>query len=125
METDYQFKYIQLNIDDYPTKENTQINIIDFLDNDSIMILSRSHVEQLQNLITDTTNFSEGECGTFHLNGGIVIMDADTIKGIIEMGCGFGQWSFQPENPNAKWGNFNDKGFNIATKLLDDINIQK
>jgi hypothetical protein len=123
--TKYNIHYLQLNFLNYPDDTTIGQNILKFKDSISKkpFYLTGGQEYQLYQLINDTTNFSEGECGTFHLNAGILVFDKDKICGTISIGCGYNQWNFSSENSNAKYGLFSDKGFKKMEKLLDDINL--
>lgn len=113
-------RYVQLNFDQFPTDRTIEPDPLEHLD--SAMTLTAAQVEQLQALVTDSSNFSEGDCGTFHLNAAIVVARRDSAVGIIRIGCGYNQWNFQPANPMSKWGGLNDRGFAAMQALLDDVN---
>jgi len=117
--------YLQLNFLNFPDDNFIGKDIIDFKDsipNNSFLLDSRQRQELLE-LISDSSNFSGGDCGTFHLNSGIVVAHKDKINATINIGCGFNQWNFSPENPVSKYGSFNEKGFKQMEKLLDNINL--
>ena len=88
-------------------------------------MLTNKQEYQLYELINDKTNFSNGDCGTFHLNAGFFVFENDKICGTINIGCGYNQWNFSSENLNAKWGSFNEKGFKKIEELLDNIHLAK
>lgn len=123
--TKYSVKYIQLNFINYPTDETIGIDIYDLQDHKDGKKMELTNKQELNlfNLITDTTNFSEGDCGTFLLNAGFLIYQDDKSVGKINVGCGYNQWNFKPDNYQSKWGGLNDKGFREMEKLLDDINL--
>ena len=72
--------------------------------------------------ILDSTNFSHGECGTFALNAGFVFIENDSIKGTIELSCGYYQWHFNPYSPNTMDGSLSRNGFKKMKTMLDRIN---
>lgn len=116
---------MQLNFLNFPNDSTVGQDILKFADsisNKSFLLLGRQEY-QLYQLINDTTNFSEGDCGTFHLNAGILVFDKDKICGTINIGCGYNQWNFSSKNLNSKYGAFNERGFNKMQQLLDDINL--
>lgn len=121
----YSVTYIQLNFINYPTDETIGKDIFDIQDykDGKKMKLTNKQEFNLFKLVTDTTDFSEGECGTFQLNAGFIIYQGDKSVGKINVGCGYSQWNFQPDNYQSKWGVLNDKGFSKMEKLLDDINL--
>ena len=123
----FQVYYLQFNYLNFPDDNYVGKEIIDFKDSiktKSFLINKQLRIELLK-LVSDTTNFSEGDCGTFHLNGGFIIADKDRIKATIDIGCGFNQWFFNPQNISSKYGSFNDKGFEEMERLLDKINLLK
>ena len=121
----YNIRYLQLNFSTLPDDSTLEQDILKF--NDPIshksFLLSGKQKYQLYQLINDISNFSEGDCGTFHLNAGILVFDIDKICGAINIGCGYNQWNFSSENLNAKYGAFNERGFKRMQQLLDDINL--
>ena len=123
--TKYTVTYIQLNFSNYPTDDTIEKDIFDLQDHKDgkKMKLTNKQEFHLSKLVTDTTNFSEGDCGTFHVNAGFIVYQDDKSVGKINVGCGYNQWNFQPENYQTKWGGLNDKGFSEMEKLLDDINL--
>jgi hypothetical protein len=123
--TKYSATYIQLNFINHPTDETIGKDIIDLQDEKGgkKMKLTNKQEFNLYKLVTDTTNFSEGDCGTFQLNAGFIIYQDDKAVGKINVGCGYNQWNFFPENNQSKWGGLNEKGFRKMEKLLDDINL--
>ena len=120
----YTVKYIQLDFKNYPSEEMMEANLLDNVNSDNVMVLTQDQIIKLARLVTDSSNFSNGECGTFHLNAGFVIEKEAFVRGIITIGCGFNQWEFQPDNTFSKFGALNDDGFDIMTKLLDEINLE-
>jgi hypothetical protein len=88
-------------------------------------ILTGRQKQQLFKLVNDSTNFSNGECGTFFLNAGFLIDYKKVKAGKINIGCGFNQWNFEPENKAAKYGGLSKKGFKNMERLIDEINLGK
>lgn len=123
--TKYSATYVQLNFINYPTDETIGKDIIDLQDDKGgkKMKLTNKQEFNLFKLVTDCTNFSEGDCGTFELNAGFIIYQDDKAVGKINVGCGYNQWNFFPDNNQSKWGGLNEKGFSEMEKLLDDINL--
>jgi|GEM_PF-3221448 len=123
--TKYSATYIQLNFDQFPMEETVGNDILDFQDGKGgkKMKLTNQQEFNLYKLVTDSTHFSEGDCGTFHLNAGFIIYQGEKIVGKINVGCGYGQWNFFPHNNQSKWGALNEKGFRAMEKLLDEINL--
>jgi hypothetical protein len=123
--TKYNIRYLQLNFFNVPDDSTVGQNILKFTDsiNNKSFLLTGRQEYQLYQLINDATNFSEGDCGTFYLNAGILVFDKDKICGTINIGCGYNQWNFSSENLNAKYGAFNERGFSKMQQLLDDINL--
>lgn len=123
--TKYSVSYIQLNFINYPTDETIGKDIFDLQDHKDgkKMKLSNRQEFNLFKLVTDSTNFSEGDCGTFQLNAGFIVYQGDKAVGKINVGCGYNQWNFFPDNNQSKWGGLNDKGFKEMEKLLDDLNL--
>jgi hypothetical protein len=117
--------YLQINFLNFPDDNYTGKNILDFKDSISTtsLILTNQQRLELFKLVTDTSNYSEGDCGTFHLNAGFILFDNRKICSTIDIGCAFNQWNFTPEIPNSKHTSFNEKGFKNMEKLLDDINL--
>lgn len=122
--SDYDINYIQLNVDPFLNEEITGKGIEELMYTDSIYPLEQIDKTRLTEIISDSLNFSYGECGTFALNAGFVFTKNDTIKGIIALGCGFSQWRFEPWNINAMHGSLSDEGFDKMTKMLDEINLK-
>ena len=123
--TKYNIRYLQLNFSSFPNDSAVGQDILKFTDtiSNKSFLLSGRQKYQLYQLINDTSNFSEGDCGTFHLNAGILVFDKENICGTINIGCGYNQWNFSSDNLNAKYGAFNERGFMKMQKLLDDINL--
>lgn len=123
--TGYSVTYIQLNFDQFVTDETISNDILDRQDGKGgkKMKLTNQQEFNLYQFVTDSTHFSEGECGTFHLNAGFIIHQADQVVGYINVGCGYGQWYFFPGNNQSKGGLVSEKGFRAMEKLLDDINL--
>jgi len=122
--SDYDIKYVQLNFNPFVDEEIMGKGIEELMFKDSIYTLDQIDKSRLTEIISDSLNFSRGECGTFALNAGLVFIKNDTIKGIIEMGCGYYQWGFEPWNTNSMDGSLSDSGFDKMTKMLDNINVK-
>ena len=116
--------YLQLNFLNFPDDNYMGKSILDFTDSISTAswILTNKQRIDLFKLVSDTSNYSEGDCGTFHLNAGFILLDSNNVCATIDIGCGFNQWNFNPEIPNSKHTSFNEEGFKKMEKLLDDIN---
>jgi hypothetical protein len=121
----YNICYLQLNFINFPDDSTIGQDILKFSDSirNKPFSLTNRQEYRLYQLINNTTNFSEGDCGTFHLNAGILVFDEGKICGTINIGCGYNQWNFSSENSKAKYGLFNEKGFKKMQELLDDINM--
>ncbi|RTQ51674.1 hypothetical protein EJV47_07715 [Hymenobacter gummosus] len=117
----YSVKYVSLNFDAAP--RTTGGDVLSFLNNPQYPAIQLSNRQewQLYRLATTPAFYSEGDCGTFHLNAGFVVYQGSRIVGTINVGCGFNQWNYAPHNPQAKWGGLNDQGFRAMQQLLDDI----
>lgn len=122
--SEYNIKYVQLNFNPFVDEEIMGKRIEEFMYKDSIYTLDQIDKSRLTEIISDSLNFSYGECGTFALNAGFVFIKNDTIKGIIEMGCGYYQWRFEPWNKNSMDGSLSNIGFEKMSKMLDDINLK-
>ncbi|NOQ73898.1 MAG: hypothetical protein GQ574_17960 [Crocinitomix sp.] len=120
----YEVLYVQLNFSPFLDEEIAGHGIEEFIYKDSIYILDNIDQTNLTEIILDSSNFSRGECGNFALNGGFIFTQNDTIKGIIEMGCGYSQWSFESWNENVLDGSLSDIGFEKMSDVLDDINLK-
>ncbi len=116
--------YLQLNFFESPGHPFIGKDIVDFKDSipEKSILLNYDQRKSLYELISDSTNFSEGDCGTFHLNAGFILTHNKRIYGTIDIGCGYNQWNFDPVNPISKYGSLNEKGFINMKALLDDIN---
>ena len=121
---EYDIKYIQLNFNPFVDEETMGKGIEELMYKDSTYTLDQTDKVRLIEIISDSLNFSYGECGTFALNAGFVFTRNDTIKGIIEMGCGYYQWGFEPWNTNSVDGSLSDSGFDKMKKMLDEINLK-
>lgn len=117
-----QVDYFQFNSDPFPMENTWKINILDTFNCHRGWSLNRSEITELKGIITTRNSFDEGECGTFYINAGFVIHINHTIKGLIKIGCAYGQWIFIPENNYSNDNILSEKGFNQMTKLLDKIN---
>ncbi len=115
-------KYIQLNFNPFLDEEIMGKSIEDLMFKDSVYTLDKIDKERLSSIISDSVNFTYGECGTFALNAGFVFIENDTIKGTIQLGCGYADWGFEPGNINSLDGSLSDIGFEKMTTMLDDIN---
>ena len=120
----YTIKYFQHNFNNFPTDTTMYLSAADFAESPNLATLDSVDVASLVRLISDSTNFSEGDCGTFALNAGIIVFREETIAGLISIGCGYNQWEFKPFNPNCKWGGLNRKGFKQMSDMLDSINAK-
>jgi hypothetical protein len=118
---EYVVKYFQHNFNNFPTDSTMSLKIVDFAESPNWVTLDSIDVSTLVQLVSDSTNYSDGDCGTFALNAGIVVFKNDKIKGLISIGCGFNQWEFEPFNADTKWGGLNDKGFQKMSDMLDEI----
>jgi hypothetical protein len=118
--------YLQLNFLNFPDDNYVGKNILDFKDSISTTALALTNKQRLElyKVVTDTSNFSEGDCGTFHLNAGFIVLDNRKVCSTIDIGCAFNQWNFNPEIPNSNHTSFNEKGLKNIEKLLDDINLK-
>lgn len=122
----FEIRYLQLNFLSFPTNEMIGNSIIRFADslNTKSVLLTNEQVLDLFNLINEKSNFSEGDCGTFHLNAGFFVLLKGKICATIDIGCNYAQWNFSSENPNSKFGFLNEAGVKKMTSLLDDINLK-
>lgn len=121
----YTIKYFSHNFNNFPTDSTMDLEVREFAESEELVTLDSIDIASLVQLISDSTNFGDADCGTFALNAGIIVFSEDKIKGEISIGCGFNQWNFKPFNPNCKWGGLNRKGFERMTKMLDRIEIRK
>ncbi len=122
---EYEVNYIQLNFNPFIDKDIMGKGIEELMYKDSTYPLDQIDKAKLFDIISDSLNFSYGECGTFALNAGFVFIKNDTIRGIIKMGCGYYQWGFEPWNKNALDGSLSDSGFEKMIKIVDGINLKK
>lgn len=122
--SEYDIIYVQLNFNPFLDEEFMGKGIEELMYKDSTYSLDPTDKFRLTEIISDSLNFSKGECGTFALNAGFIFTRNDTIKGIIEMGCGYSDWGFQPMNKNSMDGSLSDLGFEKMTKMLDEINLK-
>ncbi len=120
----YSVEYIQLPFHDEPTKEMIGGNILAFQDYPKAKKLQLTNQQErmLCQFVTDTTHFSEGQCGTFQLDAGFIIHANRQVVGIINVGCGYNQWLFEPENSHADQRSLSARGFGKMTVLLDALN---
>jgi hypothetical protein len=120
----YSIEYIQLSFDDEPTEETIGEDIVALQDCPKAkkVPLTNQQERLLCQLVTDSTHFSAGECGTFQLDAGFIIHANRQVVGVINVGCGYNQWLFQPENGHSDQRSLNAKGFNKMTALLDALN---
>jgi hypothetical protein len=121
---EYTIRYLQHNFDPFLNDSTMYLKVVDFAESPNLVTLDSIDVVSLVQLISDSTNFSHGECGTFALNAGIIVFHEESINGIVSIGCGYSQWEFEPFNPNCRYGGLNEKGFELMTKMLDEINIK-
>lgn len=123
--TQDQVYYLQLNFLNFPEDSYIGKNILYFADSlsNKFLLLHNQQRIELYKLITDSSNFAGGDCGTFHLNAGFVIAGKDKIKATIDIGCAYNQWNFNPENSNSKYGALNEKGFRKMEKIIDKFNL--
>lgn len=117
--------YLQLNFFKSPEENYVGAKILNYLDsvNNIFLLLNNQQRTQLAKIIIDSTNFSEGDCGTFHLNAGFIVVSDKKITATIDVGCAYNQWNFSPQNSHSKYGVLNEKGFREMEKLLDNINL--
>ena len=120
----YSIEYIQLPFDDEPTEVMIGGDIVALQDYPKAKKVQLTNQQEclLYHLVTDTTHFSAGECGTFQLNAGFIIHANRQVVGIIDVGCGYNQWLFEPENSYTDQRSLSDKGFGKMTALLDALN---
>jgi hypothetical protein len=123
--TKYSVTYIQLNLSNQLADDTFGKDILALQNNKEAkkMNLTNKQEFNLFKFITNTTNFSESDCGTFHINAGFIIYQDDKFVGKINIGCGYNQWNFQPENYKSRSGGLSKNGFTEMEKLLDDINL--
>jgi len=122
--TQYTIKYLQHNFNNVPIDTTVDLSVADFAESGDLATLDSADVSALVQLISDSTNFSEGDCGTFALNAGVIVFRDETIRGMVSIGCGYNQWNFKPFNPNCNWGSLNQKGFEKMSDMLDAINTK-
>ncbi len=122
--SEYDIRYIQLNFDPFINEEIMGRGIEELMFKDSMYTLDLIDKNRLSKMISDSLNFSRGECGTFALNAGFVFIKNDTIRGIIEMGCGCYDWGFEPGSNFSQDGSLSDQGFEAMTIMLDSINYK-
>lgn len=122
---EYSIRYLQLNFFTFPSIETTHHTILQYEDsiNKKTLLLTTKQQYQLYQLICDKRNFSSGDCGTFHLNAGFFVIKKRKICATINIGCGYNQWNFSPENSHSMSGALNRKGFKKMEILLDNINL--
>lgn len=101
--------------------------VIDFVEAQHVMKYELTNTEEyfLLHLLTDSNSFEQGDCGTFWLEGGFVFYKNEQLAGYIDLGCGYSQWLFHPENKLTRTGNLNEHGFWKIQALLDNINKRK
>jgi len=121
---EYEILYVQLNFNPFVDEEITGKGIEELITKKTVYSLDLTDKTRLTEIILDSLNFSYGECGTFALNAGLVFIKNDTIRGIIEMGCGYYQWEFEPWNINSMDGSLSDSGFDKMTVMLDEMNLK-
>lgn len=121
---EYAVDYLQIDFSAYPAEEYMDKAVTDFSGRKGIKKVKLTGRQQilLSEFISDTMNFSQSDCGTFHLNAGFIIYRKGEEKGLIDIGCGFNQWNFMPHNPKSGAGSVTEKGFREMEALLDDIN---
>lgn len=117
-DSNIQVYYHQFNMLHYPTEEWMTESSIPAPPVETMHRLPHRQRQLLDQLINDSTNFSEGDCGTFHLNAVILAVQHDTLRGLIDLGCGFHQLYFKPRNSQSKWGSLNRKGTAIFRDFL-------
>lgn len=117
----HSIQFVHLNFDPFLNDENSGRRIDEFMLLDSIYKLDSLDKLMLVDFLVDPDNFSSGECGTFALNGGFIFIKSEIIKGIVEMGCGYFQWQFNPVNTNTSDGSISEVGAVKMTALLDSI----
>lgn len=117
-----QVDYYQFNFDPFPMKNTSRINILDTFNCHRGWSLSKTEIRDLKRIITKRKSFDKGECGTFYVNAGLVFHLNDTVKGLIKIGCSYGQWIFIPENKYSNDNILSKKGYKKMSKLLDEIN---
>ncbi|HEX6171526.1 MAG TPA: hypothetical protein VFZ33_17695 [Chitinophagaceae bacterium] len=118
---DFTVKYLQHNFNNFPTDSTMFLKVSDFAESPDLVTLDSVDVATLVQLISDSTNYSDGDCGTFALNAGIIVYKNGKIRGLISIGCGFNQWEFEPFNRDTKSGGLNDTGFQKMSDMLDEI----
>lgn len=121
---DHKILYRQLNDDPFLRQEVAGKSIEEMLHKDSLYTLDSKDKARLLAILSDSANFQRGECGTFALNAGLVFIQNDTLKGAIELGCGYYQWKFNPYNPYAVDGSLSRQGFENMTIMLDSIHAK-
>src|SRR5688572_3580425 len=84
---EYTVKYFQHNFNKFPTDRTMSLKVVDFAESPNLVTLDSIDVATLIQLVSDSTNYSESDCGTFALNAGIIVFKNDKIKGLISIGC--------------------------------------
>lgn len=122
---DFRIYYFPVNSDPFYNDETSGKDITDFMYNDSLYELDAEDYRIFVNFVSDSSNFTGGECGTYALNSGFVIEEFNTIHGFVNLGCGFMDWRFHPFNNYSQGGSVSDKGFAKMSELLDGINAKR
>jgi len=120
----YDVRYIQLNFKKFIQSVEAPKKIEEYVDSDKEYVLDDGDKSRLIDFISESSNFSNGECGTFALNAGFVFLNNQEVQGIIRLGCGYYQWDFQPDSNNTLDGSLSEVGFNRMEFLLDEINLK-
>lgn len=122
---DYRVLFFHINSDPFLNDSTQGKNVTDFMYNDSLYELDGEDYRRFVDFVSDSANFTDGECGTFALNGGFVIEEFETIRGYVDLGCGFTDWEFYPFNLYSQGGYVSETGFIKMTEMLDEINAKR
>ncbi|MBL7731706.1 MAG: hypothetical protein JNM88_11055 [Chitinophagaceae bacterium] len=120
-----QYKVYLLRLTDsgYPEEAFTGKRIADFaaLVPDSAVLLDGTEQLDLLTIIKEESNFSAGDCSTFHLNGGFLVRTGNGFCASLSMGCGYGQWLPDPAGPLPFYGMLTERGREKAWGLMDGV----
>ncbi len=123
------FKIVYIALPKTEKKDTSRRNlmVLDFVNTGNAIKYELTNTEEyfLLHLLTDSSSFDAGDCGTFELEGGFVVYKKEELAAYINLGCGYNQWVFHPANSFARPGSLNEQGFWKMQALLDNINKRK
>lgn len=119
----FEILYLHVNNKTYPNKQFVDKYVEHYIDSfpEQLIRLNNVQKNQLLKFVSNSTNYSSGEQSIFHLNAGFIFKKNNQVCATINIGCGFNQLHFSPDNKQTKYGLLNDIGFRRLENLISSI----